>query len=246
MRETLYGRQPVRESLRAARRTPYRLVLGDNLTQTDIIDEIVALAQSAKVPVTSMPRRDMDRLVSDAEHQGVILETSDYPYVDIYAMLDLAAAREEAPFLLLLDQVQDVRNLGGLVRTAEAVGVHGVVIQGRRSAGMTPAAVNASSGGAEHLLIAQVANLAQTIERLKEADIWVAGLEEDPRAQIYTQARLTGPLAIVVGSEGQGMRRLVRDRCDFMIIIPMKGKINSLNASIAGSLALYEALRQRD
>ena len=245
MRETLYGRQAVRESLRAGRRTPHRLLLAEGLDAAPILEAIVAQARERGVPVVTQTRGALDQAIGHAHHQGVVLETSPYPYATIDALLHLAQARQEPPFLLLLDLVQDVHNLGSLLRTAEAVGVHGVILQKRRAAEITPAAVNTSSGAAEHLRVAQVTNLAREISRLKDAEVWVAGLEDAPGAQRYTQANLTGPLAIVVGSEGEGLRRLVRERCDWLMAIPMRGQIESLNAAIAGSLALYEALRQR-
>ncbi len=245
MRETLYGRQAVRESLRAGRRTPYRLVLMDRVLSMPIIEEIEALAEAANVRLDRVSRHEMASLVGDENHQGVALEVSGYPYASIYDMLDEVEARDTAPLFLLLDLVQDVRNLGSLMRTAEAAGVDGVFIQGRRAAGVTPGAVNASSGAVEHLLVAQVTNLSRSIERLKEAEVWVAGLEDVYGAQLYTESDLTVPLGIVVGSEGKGLRRLVRERCDWLMKLPMHGEINSLNASVAGSIALYEALRQR-
>lgn len=245
MREALYGRQAVRESLRAGRRQPFRLLLAEGVVQLPIIDEIVDLAQKQRVPVDTVSRNEMARIVGNEDHQGVALEASGYPYASVDEMLALARKREEAPLLLLLDLIQDVHNLGSLLRTSEAVGVHGVMIQGRRAAGITPATVNTSSGAVEHLLIAQVTNLAQEIEGLKAAEVWIAGLEDVYGAKPYTEMDLAVPLGIVVGSEGEGLRRLVRDRCDWMMSLPMRGQINSLNAAVAGSIALYEVLRQR-
>jgi 23S rRNA (guanosine2251-2'-O)-methyltransferase len=246
MRETLYGRQAVRESLRAARRTPHRLVLSEGLAHLPIIGEILELAETRPIAVARVSRNEMTRIVGHELHQGVALETSGYPYVGIHEMLDLATRQERAPLLLLLDLIQDVHNLGSLIRTAEAVGVHGLVIQERRAAGVTPATVNTSSGAAEHMLIAQVTNLPQEMDRLKSSDIWMAGLEDTSGAQLYTEIDMKAPLALVVGSEAGGLRRLVRDRCDWIIRIPMWGQINSLNAAVAGSVALYEAARQRN
>ena len=250
MREWLFGRQAVRESLRAGRRQPSRLLLLEGAARASIIDEITATAQQLHVPIEKCSRQIIGRVLGHEEHQGVALETSGYPYADIHTMLDLARTRQEPPLLLLLDLVQDIHNLGSLLRTAEAVGVHGVVIQERRAAGVTPATVNTSSGAVEHLLVAQVTNLVKEIERLKARDIsrpdvWIAGLEDAPGARPYTEANMILPLAIVVGNEGAGLRRLVRERCDWLMSIPMRGQINSLNAAVAGSLALYEALRQR-
>ena len=245
MRETLYGRQAVRESLRAGRRTPYRLALMDRMLSVPITEEIEELAGMQGVPVARVSRHEMANLVGDENHQGVALEVSGYPYVSLYEMLGAVEERGHTPLFLLLDLVQDVRNLGSLMRTAEAAGVDGVIIQGRRAAGVTPGAVNASSGAVEHLLIAQVTNLSRAIEQLKDAEVWVTGLEDVYGAKFYTESDLTVPLGIVVGSEGKGLRRLVRERCDWLMKLPMHGEINSLNASVAGSIALYEVLRQR-
>lgn len=245
MREWLFGRQAVHESLRAGRRQPVRVLVLEGAVRAPIIDDIAAAAQQCRIPIEKCSRQLLDRILGHEEHQGVALETSTYPYADIHAMLDLARTRQEPPLLLLLDLIQDIHNLGSLLRTAEAVGVHGVVIQERRAAGVTPATVNTSSGAVEHLLVAQVTNLVKEIERLKTADLWIAGLEDAPGARPYTETNMILPLAIVVGSEGAGLRRLVRERCDWLMSIPMRGRINSLNAAVAGSLALYEALRQR-
>jgi len=245
VRETLYGRQAIRESLRAARRHPRGLILAEGAAQSTILDEILSLADHQGVSVARRPKVDLARLAGTDQHQGVVLDTSPYPYGDVETMLSLANEGNEAPLLLLLDLIQDVHNLGSLIRTAEAAGVHGVVVQSRRAAGITPATVNTSSGAAEHLLIARVTNLAQEIGRLGSHDIWVAGLEDAAGARLVTEVSLTGPLGIVVGSEGDGLRRLVRERCDWLMRLPMHGHINSLNAAAAGSIALYEALRQR-
>ncbi|MFO7171050.1 MAG: 23S rRNA (guanosine(2251)-2'-O)-methyltransferase RlmB, partial [Chloroflexota bacterium] len=153
--------------------------------------------------------------------------------------------RREPALLLLLDHLQDPQNIGTLLRTAEVVGVHGVVIPGRRSAEVTAAVVNASSGATEHLRIAVVTNLAQTIEEIQRAGVWVVGVEDDERAQDYDRADLDIPLALVVGAEGPGLARLTRDRCDFLVRLPMRGRIASLNAAVAGSIVLYHAWRSR-
>lgn len=244
MRETLYGRNAVCESLLAGRRKSYNLMLAEGIQETDIVNRILFLAEQAGAPVTRVKRRDLDRL-GDVRHQGVALDASEYPYSELDEPLAVARSRDEPPLLLLLDLLQDPQNVGSLLRTAEAVGVHGVVIQRRRAVGITPAAVNASAGAVEHLLVVQVTNLVNAIGRLKGSDVWVAGLEAARGAQRYDRADLDGPLALVVGSEGKGLRRLVRERCDFLVELPMYGKVTSLNASIAGSIVLYEALRQR-
>ncbi len=245
MRETLYGRQAIRELLRAERRDVYRLFLVDGTIRAPIVDEIVDLAEARGISIQSVSRYEMERMFGDDNHQGIAVEASEYPYAYVEDMLDLAASRDEPPLLLMLDLIQDVHNLGSLIRTADAVGAHGVVLQGRRAAGVTSAVVNTSSGAVEHLLVAQVTNMARTLERLKDAEMWIVGLEDVYGAKPYTEADLTVSLGLVVGSESNGIRRLVRERCDWMISIPMRGQIESLNAAVAGSIALYEVLRQR-
>ena len=246
MREILYGRQPVREALRAGRRQVFKVLLARGIKPTGIVGEILALAAEASVAIQPVERQELDQLGGEANHQGLAAEVSGYPYVDLEATLDAAGQAGEAPFLLLLDHVQDPQNLGSLLRAAEAAGVHGVVIPGRRAVGVTPAAVRASAGAAEQVHVVQVSNLVQAMERLKAAGVWLAGLEALPEALPYTGADLSGPLGLVVGSEGQGLARLVRERCDFLIRLPLRGQVESLNAGVAGAIALYEALRQRE
>jgi 23S rRNA (guanosine2251-2'-O)-methyltransferase len=245
MRETLYGRNPVYECLRAERRDVFKLLVARGAQSKGTLSDIVALAQVRRVPVRRVERRQIDKLGRQINHQGVVAEVGTYPYVDLEEILSLADHRDEPPWLLLLDCLQDPQNLGTLLRTAEGVGVHGVVIPKRRAAKVTPAVVSASSGASEHVLIAQVTNLVRAMERLKARDVWIAGLEDLPDAQDLWKADLNGALAFVVGSEGQGMRRLVRETCDFTVRLPMRGQVGSLNAAVAGSVALYEAARQR-
>ncbi len=244
MREILYGRNAICEALRAGRRKFYKLMLAESVRQTDIVDQIVFLAGQAGVPVNHTKRRYLDRL-GNVHHQGVVLETSEYPYSTLDDILAAARSRDTAPLLLLLDLLKDPQNVGNLLRTAEAVGVHGMILQKRRAVGITPAVVHASAGAVEYMPVAQVTNLVNAIGELKARDVWVAGLEAVRGAQLYGQADLSGPLALVVGSEGDGLRRLVRERCDFLLQLPMLGQVTSLNASVAGSVVLYEALRQR-
>ncbi|MGC9332747.1 MAG: 23S rRNA (guanosine(2251)-2'-O)-methyltransferase RlmB [Anaerolineae bacterium] len=245
MREILYGRQPVRETLRARRRQVYRLLLARDTRPADIVAEALALARDSRIPVQEVDRAALDSLGGDANHQGIAAEVSGYPYVDLLQLARAARAADEPPFLLLLDHLLDPQNLGSLLRSADAAGVHGVVLPARRAAGITPAAVRASAGAAEHVRAAQVPNLVQAIEKLKEEGLWLAGLEATPEAQHYSQADLAGPLGLVVGSEGKGLARLVRERCDFLIRLPMHGQVESLNAAVAGAIALYEVRRQR-
>jgi len=242
VREILTGRNPVYEALRAGRRQGFRLLIAEGTQEKGHLGEILQLCTDRKIPSERVPRSRLDSL--DAHHQGVALEASGYPYVDLTDMLDLAAQRKEPPFLLILDTLQDPQNLGTLLRTAEAVGVHGVLLPLRHTVTVTPAVVHASSGASEHLLIVQ-ANLAQSIETLKSEDVWVIGLESSAAGVEADQLRLDGSLALVVGSEAEGMRTLVRESCDGLLRLPMRGKVDSLNASVAGSIALYLAWQAR-
>ncbi len=175
-------------------------------------------------------------------HQGLVAEVGPYPYSDLNAVKAAVQAASNQALVLILDQLQDPQNLGTLIRTAEVVGVQGVLIPLKGSAGVTPAVVSASSGASEHLLIAR-SNLARAMAELKESDIWIAGLEASSEAKSIYVEELKPPLAIAVGAEGKGLRRLVRENCDFLVQIPMQGKVESLNAAVAGSIALYEARR---
>ncbi len=243
--EVLYGRNAVREALRAGRRKVYKLVLAQGTKETGIVADIATLASKSGVAIQRVERQQLDRL-GGFNHQGVAAEAAPYPYVELAEILAQADQRQETPLLLLLDCLQDPQNFGALLRTAEIIGVHGVVIPRRRAVGITPAVVNSSAGATEHLLVARVTNLVRTMEELKDEGLWMVGLEDVPQAQLYHQSDLTMPLALVVGSEGRGMGRLVRETCDILIRLPMRGKISSLNAAVAGSIALYEVWRQRD
>lgn len=243
MREILYGRNASRECLRARRRHVHKVLLADTVEPAAIIDEIVNLAGQSKIPVQKIPRKTLDNLAKG--HQGVALETGRYPMVAVEDILGRAKKLGEPPFIVALDHLEDPHNVGAILRTAESVGVHGVIIPKQRSASVTPAVVNASAGAAEHIWVAEVSNLVQALEKLKQANVWVAGVEDTPAASLYSQADLTGAIALVIGSEGKGMSRLVKETCDFLIKLPMRGQIESLNASVAAGLVLYEVWRAR-
>jgi 23S rRNA (guanosine2251-2'-O)-methyltransferase len=240
--ETLYGRQAVRESLRAGRRTAQRLLLAEGSEEKGALADILTLCHKRKIPIEKTNRTALDKL--GVNHQGVALQTSSYPYVPLSDILERCEKEAATPLILLLDLIQDPQNLGSLLRTAESAGADGVVLPVHHAAGVTASVVNASAGACEHLRIAQ-ANLAQAIEALKERNVWVAGLDMDAGAQSAFDAKLSGPLALVVGSEGEGIRPLIRRSCDFLLRLPILGKVESLNAAAAGSIALYLALRSR-
>jgi 23S rRNA (guanosine2251-2'-O)-methyltransferase len=243
MKEWIIGRNPVYECLRARRRNYFRLLVASGMDEKGRLGEILKLAAEHKVAISRVQRQQVESMGEGS--QGVALEVSAYPYVALQDILERAEERQQPPFLLVLDLIQNPQNLGTLFRTAEAVGVHGILIPLARAAGVTPAVVHASAGASEHLLVTQV-NLAQALSTLKEeANVWVMGLEGSPQAKDYSSVRLDGPLALVVGSEGEGMRDLVRKHCDVLLSLPMLGQIESLNAAVAGSVVLYRALADR-
>jgi len=242
MRDWIYGRNAVYEALLANRRQFFQVRLAQGVQEKGRLADILEMAAARKLPIERLARQRLDTINTGS--QGVALECGLYPYVNLADLLDLANTRQEKPFLLILDALQDPQNLGTLLRTAEAAGVHGILLPLKHTVTITPAVVNASAGASEHLLVAQ-ANLAQAIASLKQAGLWVIGLEGGPDAQTPHQLRLDGPLALVVGSEGQGMRPLVRSSCDALLRLPMRGKVESLNAAVAGSIALYLARQAR-
>ena len=243
MREWITGRNPVYECLRASRRHFFRLLLNEGSEVKGRVAEIVNLARKANIRTEMVDKFQLAKIADNP--QGVALQVSGYSYADLHLILDHVDASGQPMFILILDQIQDVQNLGALIRSAEIFGVHGTLIPARRAAGITPAVVNASSGATEHLMIAQI-NLSQAIDELRERGAWVVGLDMDESAQPLDSINLKGPLVVVVGSEGHGLRRLVRAKCDYIASIPMVGKVASLNASAAGSIALYAALAQRN
>ena len=241
-KEWIWGRNPVWEVMRAGKRKALELRIARGLKAEGRLKEILDLAREKSIPVSEVPRETLNGI--NSHHQGVTLQAEEYPYVGLDTVLQTAVDRNDAPLVLLLDTLKDPQNLGSLIRTAELVGVHGVVLPFRRTATVTPAVVSASSGASEHIHIIQ-ANLAQTITQLKEAGVWVVGLEGSSEAQLPGQIDLDGPLALVVGSEAEGMRALVRSSCDFLLRLPMRGQIDSLNAAVAGSVALYLVWQER-
>lgn len=243
MAEYIWGRNPVLETLRSPRPVK-RLLLAEGHRDAPVLATILAEAERRRIPIETTARARLDQLSRGAVHQGCLLIVEERRYATLDEILAFAANRQEAPFLLLLDAIQDVNNLGSLLRTAEAVGIHGVVIPQHRAADVNATVVKTAAGATEHLLIAQETNLNRTIDLLKRQNIWVIGLAGEARTR-YSDANLTGPLALVVGNEGKGISRLVREHCDLLISLPMRGQINSLNAAVAGSIVLYEALRQR-
>ncbi|HVU66554.1 MAG TPA: 23S rRNA (guanosine(2251)-2'-O)-methyltransferase RlmB [Ktedonobacteraceae bacterium] len=243
MPDYVWGRNPVLETLRSSRKVK-RLLIAEGQREAPALAGILQEATRQRIPLETVPRQRLEQLSQGAVHQGCLAVVESRKYATIDEILEHARKKNEDPFLLLLDAIQDVNNLGSLMRTAEAAGVHGVILPHHHAAEVNATVIKTSAGATEHLLIAQETNLTHTIDTLKKKNIWVIGLAGETRTE-YVQADLTGPLALVVGNEGKGLSRLVREHCDLLIRLPMYGQINSLNAAVAGSIALYEALRQR-
>lgn len=238
----VYGRNAVAEALRAGRVQAVHVASGAHGS----VSRIASDAAARGVPVSEADKGWLVAAARGDHHQGVAASVTPFRYSNLDAMLALARKRGEPPLLLILDCVQDPQNLGTLLRTAEAVGVHGAILPEHRAVHVTPAVEKASAGAVGHLLVARETNLTKTILRLRDAGLWVAGVEAHPSAVDFRSASLAGPLAIVVGSEGKGISRLVRETCDYLVSLPMKGEVSSLNAGVAGSVVLYEVLRQRE
>ena len=243
VRDIIYGRNAVYETLRSQRRQLFTLRIAETAKPAGRINDILELANSRRLPVTRVPRLKFDP--QDVNHQGVALEASAYPYVDLADILDRAQQAGELPFLLILDALQDPQNFGALLRTAEIAGVHGILIPLARTAEVTPAVVNASAGATEHLFIAPT-NLSQAMDALKKSDVWMVGLDQHGETLDHQSDRhLRGALGLVVGSECEGLHELTRKKCDVLLRLPMRGTIESLNTAVAGSIALYLAYLAR-
>lgn len=241
MENLLTGRNPIREALKSGRDIEKLLVAKGDLSGT--AQQIVAMAHEAHVPVQMVERVRLDELARN--HQGMIAFASAYQYADVDDMLALAQEKGEDPFLVILDGVTDPHNLGAVIRTAAAVGAHGVIVPERRAVGLTPAAVKASAGGIEHIKVARVTNLTNEIKKLKSRGIWLYGA--DAEGESYRKVDFSGPCALVIGSEGDGISRLVLEQCDHVVSIPMKNPaMESLNASVAAGILMYAAAAARE
>jgi 23S rRNA (guanosine2251-2'-O)-methyltransferase len=241
--EVLFGIHPIQEALASGQRPIHKLYLLRGRADKPV-QAILKAAKSQGIAVYFESREVLDRLAGNARHQGVVGLLGAASYATIEELFQTAQDRKEPPFFVLLDGVEDPRNLGAIIRTAEAVGAHGLIIPQHRAAGITPAAAKAAAGAEEFLPVVQAVNLTQTIQDLKSKGLWIYGLDAKAK-QAYYQTGLTGPLALVVGGEGKGIRRLVSEHCDALISIPMVGRIESLNVSVAAAVVLYEVLRQR-
>ncbi len=240
----IFGRQPVSEALASG--SPLKKIFLAHGSTGPNVAELVKAAEAQHVPLQTRPRQELDRMTKTDKHQGVVALMPGVDYVDCEVILEKAGQdkRGHKAAVMLLDGVEDPRNLGAILRVAECAGVHGVVITKRRCAEVTATAIKTSAGAAFHLPIAQVANLSATMEFLKKQGLWIVGLEAEAKESVYAM-NAAMPLAVVMGSEGQGLHRLVREKCDFLYRIPMAGKVESLNVSTAAAVVCFEMVRQR-
>lgn len=241
MDDIVFGRNPVAEAVRSGRSIERILVKSGRLEGSII--PVIKRAKSEGVPVQEADRRKLDEVCGGENHQGIVAYVSAYDYVSVGDILKNARDKNEAPFVIICDKITDPHNLGAIIRTADCVGAHGVIIPKRNSAGLNSVSAKTAAGALEYVPVARVTNIAQTIEALKKEGLWICAADMDGEEMYKTD--LKGALGIVIGSEGSGISRLVKERCDFVASIPMKGSINSLNASVAAAVMMYEALRQR-
>lgn len=238
--EVVAGRNPVTEVLLGEREVE-RVFITDGSEGS--VSKIVALAKEKGVIVDFVPKEKIDAMAPGVKHQGVAAKVSEYRYAELEDIFERAEASGEDPFVIILDEIEDPHNLGAIIRTAECAGAHGIIIPKRRAASLTQTVALSAAGAIENMPVAQVTNLARTIEELQEKGIWVGAADMD--GETYYDANLTGPIAIVIGNEGRGVGRLVKEKCDFVLSIPMHGKINSLNASNAAAVLMYGIRRAR-
>lgn len=243
MSEIIAGRNPVREALKAGR--PINKVIMAKGPLNGPLGEIHRLSRERNIPVQMVDRANLDKLNPGVPHQGVIAYAAAKEYVQIEDILEVARQKGEDPFIILLDEINDPHNLGAIIRTVDAAGAHGVIIPQRRSVPLTSTVAKASAGALEYVPVARVTNLDQTIRQLKEQGLWVVGADMDG-SEVFWESKLTGPLVLIIGGEGKGIGRLIKERCDMLVRLPMAGRVGSLNASVAAALLVYEVVRQRE
>lgn len=240
--DKIEGRNPVLEAIKAER-TIDKLFIVKGEKEGSIL-KIIAMAREKGIVIQEVERAKLDQLSQSGAHQGVVAFVSTYDYVEVEDILKAARDKGEQPFIIILDEITDPHNLGSILRSANAAGAHGVIIPKRRSVGLSAVVAKSSAGAIEYVPVAKVSNIAQTIELLKSENVWVVGTDADGK-KIHFDSDLKGAIAIVIGSEGEGIGRLIKEKCDFLVKIPMKGQISSLNAGVAGAVMMFEVVRQR-
>ncbi|WP_106495562.1 23S rRNA (guanosine(2251)-2'-O)-methyltransferase RlmB [Lentibacillus sp. Marseille-P4043] len=239
--EMIIGKNPVIEALKSGR-SVNKVLLSEHLN-TSSLGKLQHLAKQADTIVQKVPKSKLDKL-ANGNHQGVVAYVASYQYATIDDLFANADAKRETPFFIILDELEDPHNLGSILRTADATGAHGVIIPKRRSVGLTATVAKTAAGALEHIPVARVTNIASTMDELKSKNIWIVGTEAEG-TEDYRSLDGTMPIALVIGNEGKGMSRLVKDKCDWTVNLPMKGQVSSLNASVACGLLLYEVFRKR-
>ena len=244
--DRIEGRNPVLEAMRAGRtfNKIYVAARQDSARPDPTMARIINMAKDLRIPIMEVPKASLDEMSQTHNHQGVIAQVASHEYVGIDEMLKRAKEKGEAPLLLLLDELKDAYNLGSILRIADAAGVHGVIIPQHRSIGLDSMVAKASAGAIEYVPVARVTNLSRTILELKEKGFWIAGTDAEGTNQYFDDV-WSGPMAIVIGSEGEGMSKNIKDKCDFLLSIHMAGSVNSLNAAVAAGIVVFEAVRQR-
>lgn len=240
--EYIIGRNPVIEALRSGRDIN-KIWVAEGAAKGQV-QIVLALAKENKIILQHAPKKKLDQLV-EGNHQGVIAQVAAYQYAELEDLFKVAEKRNEDPFFLILDEIEDPHNLGSIMRTADATGAHGIIIPKRRAVGLTASVAKASTGAIEYIPVARVTNLSRTIDELKERGLWIAGTDAKGKTD-YRNLDGTMPIGLVIGSEGKGMSRIIGEKCDFLITLPMVGKVTSLNASVAASLLMYEVYRKRN
>ncbi len=239
--DIIAGRNPVTEALKSGRAIDHMLVSRGEASGT--MRAIIAMAKEREIPIKEVDPKKLDFMCGNANHQGVIAVAAVKEYSSINDILRNAEDKGEDPFIIILDNIEDPQNLGAIIRTAECAGAHGVIIPKRRAAGLTYSVGKASAGAYEYMPVARAANIPDIIDKLKDMGLWIYGADMD--GETYCSCDLSGAAALVIGSEGKGLRRLVKEKCDVLLSLPMLGKINSLNASVAAGILMYEFTRQR-
>ncbi|WP_062050682.1 23S rRNA (guanosine(2251)-2'-O)-methyltransferase RlmB [Bacillus sp. JCM 19034] len=240
--EFIYGKNPVIEALKSGHAIN-KIWIAEG-SQKGQMTKIIQLAKENGILIQNAPKRKLDQLVQIDQHQGVVASIAAYEYASIDDLFALAEEKEEEPFFLILDEVEDPHNLGSIMRTADAVGAHGIIIPKRRAVGLTQTVAKASTGAIEYVPVVRVTNIARTMEELKKRGLWFIGTDAKGKED-YRQATYDMAIGLVIGSEGKGISRLVQEKCDFLVQIPMVGRVTSLNASVAASLLMYEVYRNR-
>ncbi|MBP2033143.1 23S rRNA (guanosine2251-2'-O)-methyltransferase [Clostridium algifaecis] len=236
------GRNAVIEALKSGKTVEQILVSNGDITGS--INVVLALAKEKRIVVKKVDRKKLDSMSSTEAHQGVIAKVTPYKYCELEDILDYSKQKNEKPFILILDEIEDPHNLGSIIRTAEVCGVHGIIIPKRRNVGITPIVYKTSAGAVEHMKICKVANINSSIDKLKKHGIWIYGADMHGENYCY-DTDFSGNIAVIIGNEGKGISKLTREKCDILVKIPMVGTITSLNASVAGGIIMYEILRQK-